>query len=223
MRLKIDLHVHTCYSYDSVISPKELVYYARKCGLDAVAVTDHDRLDGALRIAKETDFLIIPGVEVSSQNGHIVALDVQETIPKGLSAEETVDKIHQAKGTAVACHPKAFFKRSLGNHTYGGFDAVEVINSSALPFGYSVKQAKQLASRLNLPQVAGTDAHYGPEIGCAYTLVNAEPNVDDVIKAISKGLCEAFGNAEPWTLRLEKELVMLKRKMKSASARRSAF
>src|SRR3972149_8625567 len=100
MQAKVDLHVHTVYSRDSLITPEDLVFYARKRGLTAVAVTDHDRVDGALKIAKEADFLIIPGIEVSSRNGHVLGLNVQESIPKGLSVDETVDRIHAAGGLA---------------------------------------------------------------------------------------------------------------------------
>jgi len=212
LQLKIDLHVHTHYSYDSLITPEELVVYAKKRGLDSVAVTDHDRIDGALKIAKETDFLIIPGMETSSSNGHILGLNVEEPIPKRLSADETVDKIHEAGGIAVACHPLTFFKESLGKNTNSRFDAVEVINASAFPFNYSVKNSRKMASRLGIAQVAGSDAHYGPEIGCAYTLVDAELEVDEIIKAISKGLCQPFGRAIPLTTRLKREILSLKKR-----------
>ena len=174
MQLKIDLHVHTHYSCDSLITPQELVYYARKHGLDAVAVTDHDRIDSALKIAKETDFPIIPGIEVSSLDGHVVGLNLQESIPEKLSVSETVYKIHEKGGLAVACHPVAFMKGSVGKDVNARFDAVEVINASAIPFGYSVKYGEKIASRLGIARVAGSDAHYGPEIGCAYTVVDAE-------------------------------------------------
>ena len=82
MQIKVDLHVHTTYSKDSLITPKDLVYYAKKRGLNAVAVTDHNELEGAYKIAKETDFLIIPGMEVSSSDGHIVALNVKNSFPE---------------------------------------------------------------------------------------------------------------------------------------------
>jgi predicted metal-dependent phosphoesterase TrpH len=212
LQLKIDLHVHTHYSYDSLITPEELVFYAKKHGLDSVAVTDHDRLDSALKIAKDTDFLIVPGMEVSSSDGHILGLNVEELISKGLSVDETVDKIHEAGGIAVACHPVTFFKESLGKNTNSRFDAVEVINASAFPFNYSVKNSRKMASRLGIAQVAGSDAHYGPEIGCAYTLVDAELEVDEIIKAISKGLCQPFGRAIPLTTRLKREILSLKKR-----------
>jgi predicted metal-dependent phosphoesterase TrpH len=205
MRVKADLHVHTTYSSDSVITPKELVFYAKKRGLTAVAVTDHDQVEGALKIAKETNFLIIPGTEVSSLNGHIVGLNVSERIPRGLSADETVDRIHEAGGIAIACHPFALFKGSIGEHVSGKFDAVETINASAFPFNKATRKANQLAERLSLPKVAGTDAHYGPVIGQAYTLIDSETNVEAVVKAIANGQCKPAGTAISLLMRLENQ------------------
>jgi predicted metal-dependent phosphoesterase TrpH len=211
MQVKADLHVHTIYSRDSLITPEELVFYAKKRGLTAVAVTDHDRVDGALKIARETDFLIIPGIEVSSRNGHIVGLNVQEPIPKGLSSDETVDRIHAAGGVAVACHPFAFFKGSLGNHANANFDAVETINSSAFPFNRCTRKAQRIADRFGISRVAGTDAHYGPTIGYAYTVIDAEQQVDDIVKAIAKGKCQPFGRPIPISMKLANHWQFLKK------------
>jgi predicted metal-dependent phosphoesterase TrpH len=205
MQVKADLHVHTTYSSDSIITPKELVFYAKKRGLTAVAVTDHNQIEGARKIAKQTDFLIIPGTEISSMHGHIVGLNVNALIPRGLSAEETVDRIHQAGGIAIACHPFALFKGSVGKHVSGKFDAVETINASAFPFSRATRKANQLAERLKLPQVAGTDAHYGPVIGQAYTLIDAEANVEAIVKAIANGQCVPVGTAMPLRMRLENQ------------------
>jgi predicted metal-dependent phosphoesterase TrpH len=214
MQIKADLHVHTTYSHDSLITPKDLVYYAKKRGLTAVAITDHDTIEGALKIAKETDFLIIPGIEVSSRNGHIIGLNLQEPVPKGLSPDETVDKIHEAGGIAVACHPFALFKGSLGKHTNAKFDAIETINASAFPFHRSTKKAQEIADRFGLSRVAGSDAHYGPAVGYAYTLIDAEPQVDAISKAITKALCQPFGKPIPVTLKLEKQIQFLKNKLR---------
>jgi hypothetical protein len=212
LKLKIDLHVHTIYSPDALITPKDLIFYAKKRGLDGVAITDHDRIDGALKIAKETDFLIVPGVEISSLNGHIIGLNVNELVPSKLGVDETLDRIHEAGGIAVACHPITFFKESLKGHISPRFDAIEVINSSAFPFNYSVRHTEKIASRLGIARVAGSDAHYGPEIGYAYTLVNAESEVDEIVTAIRKGLCSPHGRAIPLTMRFKKELLLFKRK-----------
>ena len=212
MTLKIDIHVHTTYSHDALITPKDLIFYAKKRGLDGVAITDHDRIDGALKIAKETDFLIVPGIEISSLNGHIIGLNVNELVPPKLGVDETLDRIHEAGGIAIACHPITFFKESLKGHISSRFDAIEVINSASFPFNYSVRRSEEIASRLGIARVAGSDAHYGPEIGYAYTLVNAECEVDEVVNAIRKGFCSPYGRAIPLTMRFKKELLLLKRK-----------
>ena len=202
MQIKADLHVHTTYSSDSIITPEELVFYAKKRGLNAVAVTDHNQVEGALKISKEADFLIIPGIEVSSLHGHIVGLNVNALIPRDLSADETVDRIHEAGGIAIACHPFALFKGSIGSYASEKFDAVEAINASAFPFSRATRKAHQLAERLKLPKVAGTDAHFAPVIGQAYTLIDSEANIEAIIKAITAGRCEPTGTAMPLSMRL---------------------
>jgi predicted metal-dependent phosphoesterase TrpH len=156
------------------------------------------------------DFLIIPGMEISSLEGHIIGLNLQEVVPKKLGVEETVDRIHELGGLAIACHPKAVLKASLGQKTNRKFDAVEVVNASAFPFKRSVERAREMAARLGLPQVGGSDAHYPPEIGNAYTLVEAELECDSVVKAISKGLCEPLGEATPFGVRFKREFLALK-------------
>ncbi len=208
MTIKIiaDLHVHTTYSKDSLISPTDLVYYAKKRGLNAVAVTDHNQLEGAYKIAKETDFLIIPGMEVSSADGHVVALNVHELIPRGLSAPETVERIHKAGGIAIACHPYVYFKGCLKENVCSTFDAVEVINSRAFPFKRSVRKAEETAKQLGLVRVAGTDSHYGPQIGYAYTVIEAaDASVEAIARAIVEGNCQPFGKAVPITLNVQQE------------------
>jgi predicted metal-dependent phosphoesterase TrpH len=215
MQIKADLHVHTTYSKDSLITPKDLIYYAKKRGLNAVAVTDHNELEGAYKIAQETDFLVIPGMEVSSSDGHIVALNVKELIPRGFSAAETVARIHKAGGIAIACHPYASFKGSLKENICETFDAIEIINARAIPFKKSIKKATQTAERFGLSRVAGTDAHYGPQIGYGYTAIEVtEPNVEAVAKAILEGHCQPFGQPVPFILNLMQELKRLERMVK---------
>jgi len=182
--------------------------------LTAVAVTDHNELDGAYKIAKETDFLVIPGMEISSNHGHIVALNVKELIPRGLSAPETVLRIHKAGGVAIACHPYAYFKGSLKGNVCETFDAIEIINARAFPFRRNVKKATETADRLKLSRVAGTDAHYGPQIGYGYTVIEAEEaSVEAIAEAIVEGHCQPFGQAVPFALNLMQEFERVKRRL----------
>ena len=218
MLIKADLHVHTTYSEDSLITPKDLVYFAKKRGLNAVAVTDHNQLEGAYKIAKETDFLIIPGMEVSSSDGHIVALNVHELIPRGFNAVETVERIHWAGGVAIACHPYVYFKGCLRERVCESFDAIEVINARAFPFKNSVKKAQETADRLGLSRVGGTDAHYGPQIGYSYTVIEAaDASSEAIAKAIVDGHCQPFGQAVPLLLNVEQQGLRIKRMVKKFS------
>lgn len=219
MRIKADLHVHSIYSKDSLITSRDLVFYAKKRGLNAVAVTDHDNFEGAFKIAKETDFLIIPGMEVSSRDGHIVALNVSEPVQRGLSAEETVDLIHKAGGIGIACHAYAFFKGSLGNNVSAKFDAIETVNARAFPFYHSCRKAEQAAKNLGISRVGGTDAHYGPQVGYGYTTVDSEPTVEAITKAIVAGRCEPFGEPVPVFTNFEMTVQRFKRMAKKAVGR----
>ena len=221
MQVKADLHVHTTYSSDSIITPADLVFYAKKRGLTAVAVTDHNQVEGAKKIARETDFLIIPGTEVSSRDGHIVGLNVNEVIPRGLSADETVDRIHRAGGVAIACHPYALFKGSIGQHVTAKFDAVETINASSFPFRSASSKAEKLAERFSLPRVAGTDAHYGPVIGCAYTVIDSELNLESILGSIIKGRCEPAGCSISLVMRLQNQGRFLKKYLGNGGRRTS--
>jgi predicted metal-dependent phosphoesterase TrpH len=219
IQIRADLHVHTTYSSDSLITPKELVHYTKKRGLNAVAVTDHDYLDGAVKIAKEVrDFLVIPGMEVSSSEGHIVALNIKESVPRGLSAIETVERIHNAGGVAIACHPYVYFKGCLRNAVCDVFDAIEVINARAFPFQNSVKMARDAAEKFKLSQVAGTDAHYGPQIGYGYTVIDVEEvTVEAVARAIVAGHCQAQGQQVPLVLNVQQQIQRLKRMVKKTA------
>ena len=213
-KVSADLHVHSNYSKDSLITPTDLVYYAKKNGLNAVAVTDHNQIEGSLKIARETDFLIVPGMEVSSADGHIVALGLKELIPRGLSAQETVDRIHRAGGIAIAVHPYAWFKGSLTSHVEEAkFDAVETLNASAFPFNRNKRKATEIAQKLCLPCVGGTDAHYGPTIGYGYTSIDCEPSVEGIVEAIVKGNCQPMGKPVPITVTLRRQVELIKRRI----------
>jgi predicted metal-dependent phosphoesterase TrpH len=202
--LKIDLHVHTRYSYDASITPKELVTHAKKRGLDGVAITDHNTVAGLREFSKVEGLLIVPGVEIKAKQGHVLALNINSFVRAGLSFAETVDKIHDEGGLAIIAHPTAFFKGISNKQLDQNFDAIEVINSSAIPFAYSVRRNLEIAATLKLPQTAGSDAHQASEVGMAYTGVEAEKSVEDVVGAIKKGAVTPFGTSIPWGDRLRR-------------------
>jgi len=213
--LKIDLHIHTIYSYDGLITPKELVRQLKKEKLDGVAITDHDTTKAWPKFHKvlgKYGFIAIPGVEVSAKNAHILALNVMSEIPAGLGIGETIDLIHDAGGLAVAAHPIAIY-RGWSSNLFGKFDAIEVINASSFPFFFSTIFSRKLAVRLNLPQLAGSDAHYYREVGSAYTLIEADDSIlENVVEAIKRGAVIPRGSFIPLHVRLKREALTIKKR-----------
>ena len=211
MGLKIDFHVHTCYSSDSSITLKEVVVFAKKRGLDGVAITDHNTVKGALKLKTE-DILVIPGIEVSTREGHLLGMNITAQIPSKLGIAETVQRIHEAGGVAVAPHPFAFYK-SPPSRSIGCYDAVEVMNASSVPFSVLTCLNKRFAEELCLPQTGGSDSHYAPEIGSAYTIVDADSEIDEVVAALKRGDTIPAGRGTAWKIRLERMALSLKRKI----------
>jgi predicted metal-dependent phosphoesterase TrpH len=209
--LKVDLHVHTRHSHDAFISPKTLVACARRKGIDAVAITDHNTVKGLREFCKIEEILIIPGVEVETLEGHVLALNVTDLVESGLSIAETADKIQDAGGLAIAAHPTVLFKRSLEVECAGDLDAIEVINSAAVPFSFSVRKNRELAEKLNLPQTGGSDAHCGPEIGLAYSSIDGEGNIDSICEAIQRGAVTPFGRSISLTMRLKRQFMRIRK------------
>ncbi|MCX8171654.1 MAG: CehA/McbA family metallohydrolase [Candidatus Bathyarchaeota archaeon] len=216
MPLKFDLHVHTCYSGDSSITLEDLIVQIKAKGLNGVAVTDHDTVKGAVKAVKAIEainggnksgrLMVIPGVEVSTKQGHILGINVKTPIKPGLGVGETVERIHDAGGIAIAAHPQAFFKKGVGLNkkiiSYG-LDAIEVINSLALPFGFSRDKCRNFARECNLPQTAGSDSHIPEAIGLAYTVISGcDESIDGIVESIRRGLTEPLGKGIPMSLRL---------------------
>jgi len=165
--------------------------------LDGIAITDHNSIAGhpeAKKLSKG-GFLVIPGVEVASADGHIVGLGVRELIPRNLPAKETVERIREQGGVAIAAHPFALGRRT-GLVYKAKFDAIEVLNSRA--FFLSNPLARRFAERNKIPMVAGSDAHRRDEIGLAYTTVDCEPKTELVLEQIKMGRTSASGRAIPF-------------------------
>jgi len=157
------------------------VEQARVVGLDVIAVTDHDTIDGALRAAdfasRRGRLEVIVGEEVSSRDGHIVGLFLEKRIRPGMTASATVHAIHDQGGLAVAVHPFWRTQRRTRHARVHGvgwlaaelpFDAIEVEN--ATPGFYLFNQlARRLNMGLGSAAVGGSDAHIVDAIGRAYT------------------------------------------------------
>ncbi len=197
--LKADLHMHSEASYDAEGTVHEILAKAQEVGLDIVSVTDHDQIEASLEateLSKGYGVSAIPGVEVSTAEGHVLAWNVDETPEMGEPVEETIEEIRGLGGVACIPHP---FQRL--RHGVGGVedcDAVEIYNSRLLT-GLSNRKAGRFARRRDLPVVAGSDAHIVEMVGQAYTIVDAEEaRADEVMEAIVDGKTEVGGRRTPW-------------------------
>lgn len=195
--MKLDLHIHSTYSRDASASPREIMEHAKRIGLDGLAITDHNALKGSLEagaLSKDLGLVVLRGVEISAQEGHVLAYGVSELVPKGLTMSETVERIRAAGGIAVAAHPRRFPSgMGLELAMTGEFDAIEVIN------GGSSRRSNALARRVaegrRSPIIAGSDAHELEQVGKAFTVIDDASSEDEVISMISKGLSKVGGRS----------------------------
>lgn len=194
-RAFVDLHCHSSASFDSLSSPRDLVRVAAARGLTHLAVTDHERIDGALRaqeLAPES-LLVIVGEEIRSRDGDMVGLFLSEAVPPGLSALETIEAIHAQGGVAGLPHPFDRFRSSgLAGADMAWADAlaervdyVEAYNAR-VPYPPANERAAAFAKRFKLPGVAASDAHSLLEVGVAYTsLPGPITSADDLRAALT--------------------------------------
>jgi hypothetical protein len=184
--MKADLHVHSSYSKDGLSTVKEITDAALQKGIGCVAITDHNCFNSYKSMAKAGEVIIVPGIEVSSAEGHILAYGVNCEIPRGKSVGETIDLIHNAGGIAVAAHPYRWWSGIGEKNVIDAFDAVETFNSRSTKG--SNGKASALASKLGKPITGGSDAHHASDVGNAYSEFPCDTqDWEDVIKAILSG------------------------------------
>ncbi len=178
-----DLHLHTIYSYDGTASLAAVLNRAKQLGLDVIAITDHDEIAGALKamkLASNYGVEVIPGSEITTADGDLLAFFITEKVPAGLSLIETVLRVRELGGVCVAPHPmaggmgmKSLSARTIlealrnplvaetliGIETYNGTSIDRISNHSA----------NLLASSLNIAKTGSSDAHVIDTIGFGTT------------------------------------------------------
>ena len=166
-----DLHIHTTYSFDGTCTVNAVLKEAGVAGLNVIAITDHDEIRGALEAKEEAlayGIEVIPGSEITTSDGHLLALFIQSRIPKGLSLEETLRHVADQNGICVAPHPGGMRYNSLSpvviRRALGKPDlakvllGIEVYNAGLLWLsGNNV--AQRLADELPVAQIGSSDAH----------------------------------------------------------------
>lgn len=209
--LSIDCHVHTADSYDSTATVERVVRQAQEAGLDGFVVTDHDRIERSKRTAtRAADFGLIgiPGVEVSTADGHLLAIGVTSRPVPGRPLDETVEAVRDDGGVAVIPHPFQRSRHGVSSDAISDCDGVEVFNAHSLT-GIRNRQAEQFAEARDYPRFGGSDAHRASFVGRGVTHVEvdvAQPTAEDVVAAMRAGRTHASGHRTP-SLRYLRKLI----------------
>ena len=212
--LKLDLHIHSQYSEDGNGSPKDIIKALKKRGLQGVAFTDHNSVEGGLKALKVTpkDFIVITGTEISTKDGHIIALDIKENIARGLSAEETVEKIIDAGGMPIVPHlyrNMSGLKKEKLKTIRIKISAIEVFNSCSLPQS-NLKTAK-IAHKFNFGGTGGSDSHELQYVGYGYTIFDTtDKKVDTILSEIEKKKTWGEGTTMPLDYRRDRMILSIK-------------
>ncbi len=192
--MKYDLHIHSKYSSDGVLSPEKIIKTAIKKGLDGVAITDHNTIKGGLK-AKEyntKNFKVIVGSEIMTNRGEIIGLFLEEEIEKRRNFRDIIADIKDQDGIVIVPHPFDELRHGSFQPTEDDvkfIDCVEGFNSRCIFKKYN-DRASEFGKRHNLVITAGSDTHFANEIGNAGIIVDNE----DVRDALTRQQLKIFGN-----------------------------
>lgn len=194
----LDLHCHSKFSYDNHLEPEDLIQRAFELGLDGVCLTEHNSVDASRpvdRIIHPANFLVFRGVEVSTDQGHLLVYGVRDDSwnkwgrTMHFKLHEVVRRVHSLGGICVPAHPFRGWE-SLGEtlFTFNGFDAIEThngVNSSQ-----QNQPAIKAALKLGLPSIGGSDCHYLYQVGRAFTQFDQTiETMEDLVREIKAGNC----------------------------------
>ncbi len=207
-RGRADMHIHSLYS-DGTASVRAILDHVEAAtNLDVIAITDHERIDGALRAAElhaagAFSFDLVVGEEITTRRGHVLALFISERIPALRPLRETLARIHDQGGIAIAAHPMAPVPLSVGRRSLREvrddadervhFDALELFNPSQAGRMRSGARVTLNAAELGLPGVGNSDGHVLEGIGTGWTSFPGH-TADDYRHAVLEGTVEAGGD-----------------------------
>ena len=189
--LRADLHVHTCYSPDSRASLEDIIKVCQRKGINCLAITDHNTIAGALKLKKLAPFSVIVGEEIMTLSGEVIGYFLQEEIPRGLSAEETVARIKSQGGLVCLPHPFDHLTRSPlrsreREKLLGKIDIIEVFNARTV-FPRASAKARRFARHNGFLASAGSDAHLPHEVGNAYVEMPPFNGPEDFLAKLGQG------------------------------------
>ncbi len=201
--MKVDLHTHTCFSPDSQTAPADLIARARAVGLDRLAVTDHNTIAGALVAQRLAPDFVIVGEEIETiAGGELIAYYVQETVPRGLSLDETIRRLCDQGAVISISHPCDHLRHSaLGEvrtlEVITRVDALEVFNARCL-LAADNDRAAELARLHRKAITAGSDAHTLAEVGRGFLTLPLFENTPDAFLASLRQATAGGRLSGPW-------------------------
>ena len=185
--IRVDFHTHTCFSPDSATPLKKLLAAAQRRGLQRVAVTDHNTIEGALRAAELDPDRVIVGEEIQTCKGELLAFFVREQVPAGLSALETIARLRSQNAFISVSHPFDPYRSGWSLEDMEELatlvDAIEVFNARCFTDEMNEKAA-HFTREHGLPGTAGSDAHWHGEVGNALLELPVFSNADELRIAI---------------------------------------
>lgn len=193
--LKVDFHTHTYRSKDSVTPIDQFITAARASGLDRVVVTDHNTIRGALEALEAAPEFVIPGEEVQTTEGELLAAFVTKEVPRGLEPLEAVKRLKDQGAFISVSHPfdprRSGWRLETLEMLVPLIDAIEIFNARVIRARYN-ELAQEFAAKHNLPGTAGSDGHHPSEIGRAYLTIadfNDAESLRTAIRSASAGGC----------------------------------
>ncbi|MEO6845994.1 MAG: PHP domain-containing protein [Chthoniobacterales bacterium] len=197
MLYSFDLHMHTYYSKDGVCSPEVIVEAAKRRGLNGIAITDHDTCEAVDHLREAglmredgnpvDGFLIVPGVEVSTAEGHLLCLGVTLPNRKGRPALEVCKEVHALGGVVIPAHPYDALRAGIREEVLETLpiDALEIFNAAVTLKRYN-RMAADYARQRELGLIAGSDAHHASAVGTSYTRFDLpDLNLGNLLHAIA--------------------------------------
>ena len=187
--MRVELHCHTCYSSDSLMLPAKVLEVCRQRGIDRVAITDHNTIEGALRASKLDPERVIVGEEIRTQKGELIAYFVREEVPPGLEPEQAIERLRSQGAFISVSHP--LDKLRSKNWSIEDLrsilplvDALEVFNARSW-CSLSDRRAAGLVAEYGLLGTAGSDAHAYAEIGRAIMRMPVFDSAEEMRNALA--------------------------------------
>ncbi len=192
--LRVDLHLHSEYSWESKVPIESYIQKAEKLGFGAISITDHNNTQSHELIKKmqeSTSVILIPGQEINTLDGHLLIYGWLPTIDRDLSMSDTILEARKKGGDSkvycIAAHPFDSFRGGKGKRVFQtDIDGIETLNASAL-LGIFNNRAKNSSKYMDLIKMGNSDSHRISEFGIAWTEIIESNNADGVLQNLLNG------------------------------------